>query len=350
MRCQYCYQELEDNAAACDHCGTTDVQEGTPPPATAYFYISPLRFIFLEFFTLGAYRIYWLYKNWAAIKKATHQDIWPFLRSLFAIFFYHSLFKRIYRSATTYGYKSSFSSNSLATFMVVCRLGMRFLVYFLSQPWGPNLALFFLLLGELPFLLLQNPIKVSNSHVVLGYNTKRSFTKGEVILLIFGTMFWIGLLAYHNSWREFRAPNKAFSIMLPASPEQYLGRSLPIEGTKLRIKYDYYNSKRYFDNVNYSVAVYTYPAAIDTSNAEELLEGSLADMFSEGIVVSLEGTSWHKRPALDFVAQQNEIHFRGRTIAVGRKVYLLIVAYEDETDYHEQDYKRFIHSFGLKRR
>ena len=64
--------------------------------STAQFYVvSPKKFLSLIIATLGLYNLYWFYKNWSQQKDATQSDIWPVMRSIFSIFFTHSLFRSI---------------------------------------------------------------------------------------------------------------------------------------------------------------------------------------------------------------------------------------------------------------
>lgn len=58
--------------------------KGLKPDANVkYFNISLLRLWLSSFFTFGLYDIYWSYRNWAAYKKATKDDVEPLLLALF---------------------------------------------------------------------------------------------------------------------------------------------------------------------------------------------------------------------------------------------------------------------------
>jgi succinate dehydrogenase/fumarate reductase cytochrome b subunit len=51
--------------------------------------------VVLSFCTLGLYQYYWFYKNWRIVRDRTNEQIIPFWRGFFAVFFCYSLFSRI---------------------------------------------------------------------------------------------------------------------------------------------------------------------------------------------------------------------------------------------------------------
>ena len=63
--------------------------------AASYYVVGLRKFTLLFFFTLGLYAIYWFYQNWALQKRRYKENIWPVPRSIFNIFFTHSLFRRV---------------------------------------------------------------------------------------------------------------------------------------------------------------------------------------------------------------------------------------------------------------
>jgi hypothetical protein len=68
--------------------------------------------------TLGIYQIYWFYKHWQQHKAATGENIMPFWRAVFSVFFVHKLFAVIsLRSSGTEA--PSWSHAKLADIFVV---------------------------------------------------------------------------------------------------------------------------------------------------------------------------------------------------------------------------------------
>ena len=60
------------------------------------FFVTSIRKLVILFVcTLGAYSLYWSYKQWASQRTQMTENIWPSLRAFFAIFFMHSLSRRM---------------------------------------------------------------------------------------------------------------------------------------------------------------------------------------------------------------------------------------------------------------
>ncbi|MCG7497774.1 hypothetical protein MHO82_12960 [Vibrio sp. Of7-15] len=60
-----------------------------------FYIVSPKKFIIMFFGTLGMYHFYWFYKNWSNYRNKTGDKVWPIARSIFSVFFTHSLFKKM---------------------------------------------------------------------------------------------------------------------------------------------------------------------------------------------------------------------------------------------------------------
>ena len=91
----------------------------------AGFYVVSLRkFIILYTATLGLYGVYWFYKHWSLYKSADKTSvyrtrIWPIPRTIFSIFFAHSLFGLIYRQALEIDQSRHWRPNVYATIYVI---------------------------------------------------------------------------------------------------------------------------------------------------------------------------------------------------------------------------------------
>ncbi len=83
-----------------------------------FFPTSQLKLVTLFIATLGLYTVYWFYKNWKMQQPYLDKKIQPALRSLFYIFFTHSLFKRVELAANDKGISKSWSAATLATVFV----------------------------------------------------------------------------------------------------------------------------------------------------------------------------------------------------------------------------------------
>jgi len=98
----------------------------TPPKANVdsenslpdFYLVSPRKFLILFISTMGLYRIYWFYKHWACFAKANDEDMIPFLRAIFSVFFTHSLFNYQNEYAKEVDAKHSWSADIAASLCV----------------------------------------------------------------------------------------------------------------------------------------------------------------------------------------------------------------------------------------
>jgi hypothetical protein len=194
IRCKNCLQEIKANTEACGNCGAL-----VHPPPVAYFYTPPIRLLVLSCITMGLYQIYWFYKNWAAVKKATGiKGMYPFWRAFFTVLFCWSLFKRIRHDAGAYGYKHQRLAYIAAFIFISSRVGLSILGILANISSLPPLQLLIFLLWLLIFLpletmallIMQRAIKFHNEHAIPDYPKKRRLTKGEVVWIILGCLWW----------------------------------------------------------------------------------------------------------------------------------------------------------------
>lgn len=193
MNCKHCGNTLANETKFCHTCGKP-VEEGIfkKDISDIEYFSTPLtRLVLLSVLTFGFYELFWFYKNWEAIKKAEQQQLSPFWRAIFAVFYCHSLFKKVLQSAKKYGYGDSYSPEFLATLYV--------LLFFIGN--GVSMIedttfefdIVWLLVAVSPFvplLLVQKAINFNNSKIIQNYNERRKFLKGEILLMIFGTILF----------------------------------------------------------------------------------------------------------------------------------------------------------------
>jgi len=69
--------------------------DSRPESQAPFFAVSPLKLVVMSIFTFGLYELYWFYKNWQYLKLREKENISPFWRAFFGIFFCYSLFSEI---------------------------------------------------------------------------------------------------------------------------------------------------------------------------------------------------------------------------------------------------------------
>jgi hypothetical protein len=73
-----------------------DWKQGSPPTELpAFFVVSLAKFLIMFVGTMGLYQLYWFYSHFRRSKLALRDDTWPLARTVFAVFFTHTLFRRI---------------------------------------------------------------------------------------------------------------------------------------------------------------------------------------------------------------------------------------------------------------
>lgn len=91
----------------------------------AFYVISPTKMMVLFIATLGAYQLYWHYKNWRNHQQLSlahgspDADIWPWARMIFSVFFVHSLFREVKALGDAHQRETDFDVGTQATIMVV---------------------------------------------------------------------------------------------------------------------------------------------------------------------------------------------------------------------------------------
>ncbi len=160
------------------------VTPDTPSMATdkstpAFFSVSKAKLILMSLCTLGLYEIYWYYKNWSIVKHGTGQNIRPFWRAVFAVFFCYSLFKSVKQSANSLGIPCQLSPGLLACVYIA-----------LSATWRlPDPFWLVSLLAFLPLLSVQGVINEVNLKGTHRHEVNDRFTWGNIVVILVGGLF-----------------------------------------------------------------------------------------------------------------------------------------------------------------
>lgn len=171
-----------------------------------YFPVSEGKLITLYLLSFGTYGIYWFYKNWKLQQPKMDKKIFPFLRAIFSIFFTHSLFNRIDKSAARLEKKHKFNANVLATLFVgaviignlLDRISMSTnLQESISSNTVIIISLLMFILSVYPLAVVQATANRINNDM-LGY-LNHKYSVWNYVLIALGIVFWLmlamGLLA-----------------------------------------------------------------------------------------------------------------------------------------------------------
>lgn len=171
-----------------------------------YFPVSEGKLMTLYILSFGLYGVYWFYKNWKLQQPKMDKKIIPLMRAIFSIFFTHSLFNRINKSAEHLEQKHTFNANLLATFFVAAVVVGNLLdriaastsvLENLSNNTIIITSLVIFLLSAYPLAAVQATVNRINNDM-LGY-LNHKYSMWNYLLIVLGVIFWVmlalGLLA-----------------------------------------------------------------------------------------------------------------------------------------------------------
>ena len=142
--------------------------------------------------TLGLYAIYWFYKNWKLQEERMEKKILPALRSLFYIFFTHSLFSRIEKAANHKEVSVKWKASLLATVFVILTILSNVLDRASASTESVNIAdylgLLVLLAMLYPLYYIQGVVNIVNDDPHGQINN--SYSVYNFIFIILGVTIW----------------------------------------------------------------------------------------------------------------------------------------------------------------
>jgi hypothetical protein len=141
-----------------------------------FFPVSRLKLLVMYIVTFGLYEIFWFYKNWQLFKAATGEDISPFWRAVFRVFFLYSLFKEIQDKAQSRGVHADFSPFLLTVVWIGLMVCSR-----LPDPYG--LVCLFSVIVLLP---VQWTVNELNSVVAPNHNPNDRFSVWNIAAIVVG--------------------------------------------------------------------------------------------------------------------------------------------------------------------
>ena len=189
-KCSNCGEDLPKGAGQCPRCGLP-VTRPEEQKVIEFLAVPTGRLIFLSVITMGFYQLYWLYKNWQAIRKADQSKISPFWRTMFIPFFCHGFFKRILDEARQLGYQAVYNPWTLAIVYIILLVGGH------GRARTPEMARIrdFLdiitgLLVFIPALPVQRAINYYHEQAA-GTPLRTRFTAGEMTMVVAGVILLV---------------------------------------------------------------------------------------------------------------------------------------------------------------
>lgn len=186
-------ESSEDNKIIIESHNQSNLEEKVP-----FYVISSSKFWVLNVLTLGCFYIVWFYMQWLRQNQAGREKVSPFWRTMFMIFFYHSLVRKIKEQTQITKVSELWNANLLANLIVftiiIERICFRNASYLermgkdasLSNTFG------FALLLMVVFLSWQIQRKIN-----LGYDNADGKTNSKITLrnILWVILFWVAIIA-----------------------------------------------------------------------------------------------------------------------------------------------------------
>jgi len=174
-----------------------DTRNVTYGPSTEFYVVSSTKFFLLFFLTAGIYQIYWFYRHWKCFKLYRNLDLWPVPRTIFSIFFTHSLADeidgRLRKVAPTFRWSPRLIATSFVLTTIVSSIVSRMAWRGIGYPAIDmlNLAL------VLPLALLGHAMQRAANAACddpTGASNAR-LTWANWLWMVFGCLLWLLALA-----------------------------------------------------------------------------------------------------------------------------------------------------------
>ncbi|MGL4317103.1 MAG: MFS transporter permease [Pseudomonas sp.] len=159
---------------------------------SAFFVTSIRKMAILYIATLGMYILYWGYKHWDSQRSSMPKRIMPVWRSIFIVFYMHSLARRIGERLQAQGLPVWQSSNAATLFVVLVVLGA-VLSNVTARIDGPViidvLVLFLQLASLLPMITIQRQANLASGDAEGASNA--SMSGSNIAFLVLGGLLWV---------------------------------------------------------------------------------------------------------------------------------------------------------------
>ena len=180
--------------------------ETRPANEQAYYVVSPIKFYLLATLTLNIYFVYWFYRNWRLIKQREDNDTWPPMRSLFYIFFTHSLLTDVDETLKARGITYDWAPMGIATLFVVLTVTVNILDRVVGESIGDPIKdlVGTALILVAPAILLRGQRAMNVACDDPAGETNARFTLANWAWMVPGGLIW--LLAIFGLYAMFFAP------------------------------------------------------------------------------------------------------------------------------------------------
>lgn len=175
----------------------SNVVDAAPDGVNDDFYVvAPFKFCLLFFVTLGLYQLYWFYMQWARYRRRTGATVWPLARTIFAIFFTHSLAQRLDEAVRARGASYAWSPSAAATIYVIAQIASSVFDRLSAREIGSPLTdlISIALLAPIGLSLLRLQRAANHASGDPRGDSNRHLTAANYVWLVIGALLWLMLL------------------------------------------------------------------------------------------------------------------------------------------------------------
>jgi hypothetical protein len=149
-----------------------------------YFPVSPAKLVVMSLASFGIYGFYWLYQNWALERTHTNEELSPFWRTFFSVFWIYSLLRRIREAAGAAQAAPNWTPAITAAAYIIITCGL-----FLPDPyWLVSL------LVVVPLVPVQRTVNALNAVVAPETPKNDAYSGWNVVMIIVGVIFYMLLI------------------------------------------------------------------------------------------------------------------------------------------------------------
>jgi hypothetical protein len=179
-------QEINPYAppAAADEAPAPKVAEGGQ-----FYAVTPLKMVLLYVATFGIYSTYWLYRQWKAVREQTRENISPFWRAIFDIFFVGRLFTHLRAHTVDAGVAARGSTGALVALFIIAEILGR-----IGSRMESNVVWLVGFVAVAPIVVLQREINESLERTSPGFDRNAGYGAGTIVLLVLGLGLWALIL------------------------------------------------------------------------------------------------------------------------------------------------------------
>jgi len=163
---------------------------------TEFHVVSLRKFWCLYLATFGLYQYFWLYRHWSQYRDSHRASLWPVARSIFSIFFMHSLNRHVESSLRRSRLEHAWQPGVAATGFVLLSLGSEILGRVTARTDATTLLDYFVIALVLPIgMTMAATQRAANAACRDPDGSANArLTAANWIWMVLGMMLWLLIL------------------------------------------------------------------------------------------------------------------------------------------------------------